>query len=164
MKQKDIDKFYSRFNHKKVEHCDITIKLFQYKLLRALQNERIGRTLKEDEYYEELLPSNSSHFKVLDPDLIDTYEDMYYYSGPNDNKTREFCSLILEKGKFFTEFDMDLLSEKAGHDVLLYQGSYNCRHRWILARIKTKIKKGEDIPLVTKTDINAIGKTSIENL
>ncbi len=163
MTQKDIDKFYSRFKFKKVEHSDMTMKSFEYRFKKYISDERIGRTLKEDEYYEEVLPSNSFNFKVLDPDL-DYDELFYYYSGPFDDKTREFCAFILEKGKFFSETDLNRLSVKAGYDVLDFKGSYNCRHEWRLARIKSKIKSGEDIPLVTGTDINSIGKRSIENL
>ena len=63
-------------------------------------------------------------------------EDYYYYSGPLDNKTRNFCRLMLAIDKVFSQEEIDKISEELGYDVLRYCGSYNCRHQWIRFRGK----------------------------
>lgn len=61
-------------------------------------------------------------------------EDYYYYLGPLDKKTREFCSTILKLDKVFSKSQIDYISEELGYDVLVYCGSFNCRHNWIKFR------------------------------
>lgn len=63
-------------------------------------------------------------------------EDYYYYIGPNDQKTREFCKEMLRIDKVFSETDIDIMSNYLNYDVLKYKGSYNCRHNWIKFRGK----------------------------
>lgn len=60
----------------------------------------------------------------------------YYYSGPNDEKTRPFCKLMLQIDKVFSEDDIAVMSIELGYDVQQYRGSYNCRHRWVRFRGK----------------------------
>ena len=95
---------------------------------------------------------------------IDPNEVFYYYDGPLDEKTRAFCEEILIIGKFFRQSDIDKLSNKAGYDVDLYMGSYNCRHKWVRARIKGEIQKGYVPDTINGTEINKIGRRSIDNL
>lgn len=99
----------------------------------------------------------------MSTESIDSNTVYYYYDGPLDEKTREFCAKILLMGKFFTQDDIDKLSNKAGYDVDLYMGSYNCRHKWKRARIKGKIQDGYVPENPTTTEINRIAKDSISN-
>lgn len=61
-------------------------------------------------------------------------ESYYYYNGPLDDKTRNFCRLMLKIDKVFSQEEIDKISEELGYDVLEYCGSYNCRHQWIRFR------------------------------
>jgi len=57
----------------------------------------------------------------------------YEYSGPNDSKTRDFCSDVLSLGKLYTEEEIiNGLSnpEFGSYSVFDYKGSYGCRHVW----------------------------------
>ena len=63
-------------------------------------------------------------------------EDYYYYSGPLDEKTREFCSHMINLDKVFSSTDIDIMSNYLNYDVLKYKGSYNCRHKWVRFRGK----------------------------
>ncbi len=60
----------------------------------------------------------------------------YYYSGPLDEKTRPFCSLMLTIDKVFSEEEIAKISEELNYSVLKYKGSYKCRHDWIKFRGK----------------------------
>jgi len=60
----------------------------------------------------------------------------YYYNGPLDSKTREFCSLMLKIDKVFSEEEINRISDELGYDVLAYCGSFYCRHQWIKFRGK----------------------------
>jgi len=64
----------------------------------------------------------------------DPNEDYYYYDGPLDEKTRDFCKRMLKIDKVFSTTDIEILSNQLNYDVLKYRGSYNCRHRWIRFR------------------------------
>ena len=61
-------------------------------------------------------------------------EAYYYYNGPLDDKTRQFCSLMLHIDKVFSETEIQKISDELNYDVLKYMGSYNCRHQWIRFR------------------------------
>lgn len=61
-------------------------------------------------------------------------EDYFYYDGPLDEKTRDFCRLMLKIDKVFSRSQIDYISRELGYDVLVYCGSYNCRHNWIRFR------------------------------
>jgi hypothetical protein len=63
-------------------------------------------------------------------------EDYYYYTGPEDEKTREFCKHVLMLDKVFSSTDIDIMSNYLNYDVLKYKGSYNCRHNWVRFRGK----------------------------
>ena len=125
-------------------------------VLKLLFNKSFGVRF-EPGYTIEVLDKNN--FADVDPNEV-----FYYYDGPLDEKTREFCQSVLLLGKFFTQNDIDKLSVKAGYNVDLYMGSYNCRHNWIRARIKGRIQKGYTPETPTGRDINSLGKKSINNL
>lgn len=104
-------------------------------------------------------PIDTNHFADIDPNEV-----FYYYDGPLDEKTRAFCEEILIIGKFFRQSDIDKLSTKAGYDVDLYMGSYNCRHKWVRARIKGQIQNGYVPETVNGNEINKIGRRSIDKI
>ena len=57
----------------------------------------------------------------------------YEYSGPNDDKTRSFCSEVLSLGRLYTEEEIkNGLSnpEFGNYSIFDYKGSYGCRHVW----------------------------------
>jgi len=57
----------------------------------------------------------------------------YEYTGPNDDKTRSFCSDILGLGRLYTEEEIkNGLSnpEFGNYSIWDYKGSYGCRHVW----------------------------------
>lgn len=63
-------------------------------------------------------------------------EAYYYYTGPDDEKTRKFCKTLLKLDKVISETEINALSSLTGYDVLEYRGSYNCRHKWVRFRGK----------------------------
>jgi len=63
-------------------------------------------------------------------------KNYYYYSGPLDEKTRDFCKYLLTIDKVISEDDIDRLTLYLNYDVLQYKGSYNCRHKWVKFRGK----------------------------
>ena len=81
-------------------------------------------------------------FEFATAKQIDPNTTFYYYTGPLDEKTREFCAFMLLQGKFYSDDEMDYLSDLLGYDVYLYLGSFNCRHNWVRARIKGLIQSG----------------------
>lgn len=58
----------------------------------------------------------------------------FYYIGPDDEKTRDFCRYMLRLDKVFSSTDIMELSYKTGYNVMKYKGSYNCRHNWVKFR------------------------------
>ena len=125
-------------------------------VLSLLRRKDFGVTFEAGYTIEKIEPSE---FATVDPNEV-----FYYYDGPLDDKTRAFCQEILIIGKFFRQEDIDKLSSKAGYNVDLYMGSYNCRHKWLRARVKGKIKEGYVPPTVNGNEINKIGRRSIDNL
>lgn len=79
----------------------------------------------------EILPELMANRK---PEPGETY---YYYVGPNDEKTREFCKHVLTIDKVFSLTDIEIMSNYLNYDVLKYKGSYNCRHSWVRFRGKS---------------------------
>lgn len=112
---------------------DYVKKLSQQRALKFLKNDKVG------------IKVNKEDIEVIEPHQyaeIDPNESYYYYDGPLDEKTREFCLEMLIQGKFYSQAEIDYLSANLGYNVDLYCGSYNCRHTWKRARIKGRIKDG----------------------
>ncbi len=128
--------------------------LIQKTVLSIVKQKDIG-VYFEDGYEIEHLSSNQ--FADVDPDEL-----FWYYDGPLDDKTREFCVELLILGKFFRQSDIDKLSSKAGYDVDSYKGSFGCRHKWKLARIKGRIKEGYIPDTPSGNEINKVGRQSIK--
>lgn len=130
--------------------------ILERNVLSLIKRKDFGVTFEEGYTIEKIDPTN---FADIDPNEV-----FYYYEGPLDEKTRAFCEEILIIGKFFRQDDIDKLSNKAGYNVDLYMGSYNCRHKWVKARIKGKIKEGYIPDTINGNEINKIGRRSIDNL
>lgn len=71
-------------------------------------------------------------------------EEYYYYMGPLDEKTRDFCKKMLQMDKVFSKKEIDKLSGYLNYDVLEFVGAYNCRHQWVRFR-------GREIPSAPPT-------------
>jgi len=82
---------------------------------------------------------------TTDPTSTESYNDFqkkggggqwlvrYDYSGPSDEKTRDFCSDILSLGRLYTEEEISngLSNPEFGnYSIFDYKGSYGCRHVW----------------------------------
>lgn len=103
------------------------------KALAFLCSAKVGKKVNKEDV--EILDKN--HYAKIDPNT-----SFYYYDGPLDVKTREFCATLLLQGKFYSQSEIDYLSRNLGYNVDLYCGSYGCRHQWKRARIKGKIQDG----------------------
>lgn len=53
----------------------------------------------------------------------------FLYVGPNDSKTRSFCSERV--GKVFTRKQIEAMDNGQGLSVRTYGGGWNCRHDWV---------------------------------
>ena len=125
--------------------------------LAFLCNDNVGFKVNKDDI--EVLDKN--HYKEIDPN-----KSFYYYDGPLDDKTREFCATLLLQGKFYSQEEIDYMSARLGYNVDLYCGSYGCRHQWKRARIKGKIQDGtlDESLIADKSDANKAIKNQPENL
>ena len=85
----------------------------------------IGKPAKNVEAYEILDDKQTFKDRIAKPGEV-----YYYYDGPLDEKTREFCRYILKLDKVFTISEIGYMSTQLGYNVYQYQGSYNCRHIW----------------------------------
>lgn len=94
----------------------------EHNLIQALK--KIGIPSQSVEKFTE-------EFASRKPDKGEAY---YYYNGPLDEKTRDFCRIMLTIDKVFSETDIQRLSSELNYDVLRYEGSYNCRHKWVRFR------------------------------
>lgn len=56
----------------------------------------------------------------------------FRYSGPEDIKTRPFCTALLMAGKSYTRDEIDAMSNGQLPNVFVTCGGYNCRHLFIL--------------------------------
>lgn len=82
--------------------------------------------------------SDKGILKCYVEELPDTFKDRevkkgeiyWVYDGPLDEKTRPFCKKLLQLDKVISQLDIDILTNYLGYDVLKYEGSYNCRHKW----------------------------------
>ena len=66
------------------------------------------------------------------------YRVRYKYTGPRDNKNRQFCADMLQLNRVYTIEDIDKLSASnpnpvgpSNYDIFRWRGSFNCRHQWV---------------------------------
>lgn len=58
--------------------------------------------------------------------------NLFYYVGPDDKVTRDFCSEVLSKDPpIYSREEIAAMQNDSGVDVLTFGGGYNCRHQWI---------------------------------
>lgn len=85
-------------------------------------------------------------------DITIPQPQMYWtYVGPNDDKTRPFCKHMLELDKYWTDDDLNEMTDRLGYDFQQYFGSYNCRHtlkRVFITGKPSEPTKGEKKSLV----------------
>jgi hypothetical protein len=56
----------------------------------------------------------------------------YVYVGPLDRITRHFCrDLLRERGKQYTQAEIDKMNNGQINPVSTFAGGYNCRHQWV---------------------------------
>jgi hypothetical protein len=101
----------------------LSAKNFERKLLNALK--RTG--------FDKSNIQNLEGFATRTPEKGEEY---FYYTGPLDDKTRDFCRLMLKIDKVFSKEQIDKIGQELNYDVLKYRGSYNCRHKWVRFRGK----------------------------
>lgn len=133
------------------------LKLKENKALSFLCSDKVGLKVNKEDI--EIIDKN--HYSKIDPN-----KSFYFYDGPMDEKTRPFCAELLIQGKFYSQEEIDYLSNRLGYNVDLYHGSYGCRHQWKRARIKGKIQDGTlDKGLIaTNGDANKAINKQPENL
>jgi hypothetical protein len=63
----------------------------------------------------------------------DNYRVRFKYVGPRDSKNRRFCAEMLSFNRIYREEDISQLSnpEFGVYSIMLFRGSYNCRHTWV---------------------------------
>lgn len=105
------------------------------------QFQRILRLSKEYKLLKELSKIGTKRSDIEEiPESFDRLpkkgEEYYYYMGPLDEKTRDFCKKVLQMDKVFSKTEIDKLSGYLNYDVLDFVGAYNCRHQWVRFRGK----------------------------
>lgn len=95
---------------------------------RFVSSKQVGRDKRFVEAYEILKDEFDR--------ALEEGETYYYYIGPDDEKTRDFCKYMLKLDKVFSSDEILFMSERLGYSVAQYKGSYNCRHRWVRFRGK----------------------------
>ena len=101
---------------------------------------------------------NLEFIDVVDFEPGDPNEAIWLYSGPRDEKNRDFCRAILDLDSYWTETDLRDLSNEVGYDVSLYMGGFyghspQCRHTWKLVHIK---QQDLDVNGVSGRDISDV--------
>lgn len=104
-------------------------------LIQLKKEEQIIKLLSSDKFgtNKNFVIELKESFASRTPEKGQSY---FYYSGPDDDKTRPFCKLMLKIDKVFSQEEIDKISEELNYDVLEYRGSYNCRHKWVRFRGK----------------------------
>ena len=82
--------------------------------------------------------------EIIEPEILVEFETRWIYSGPKDDKNRDFCAELLKLNKYYTrdeidllnndmkEFNLDVWKYKGGwyHDTTLDANLPQCRHWW----------------------------------
>ena len=117
--------------------------LVQAKILEYLKSCGVVKPSNWTEVSEEVyLSERSINMGVEDSESYNDFQKKggggqwlvrYEYTGPNDDKTRSFCSEVLSLGRLYTEEEIkNGLSnpEFGNYSIWDYKGSYGCRHKW----------------------------------
>lgn len=73
------------------------------------------------------------------PSVLDNpdFRVRFKYVGPRDEKNRRFCADMLAKNRVYRIEDIDELTDSVANDefgfynIMLWRGSFNCRHVWV---------------------------------
>lgn len=74
-------------------------------------------------------------------DDLEQPEMFYQYVGPDDEQTRPFCKKMLDMDKYWSEKDLEAMTDYLGYDFKEYFGSFNCRHKLQRVFISGKVKE-----------------------
>lgn len=97
--------------------------------IEALQEELDSKTLRNIK--TELNTSTQGFYRsVIGKKAADVGITTFIYVGPDDKKTRPFCSDILSRGGKFSREEIDNMDNGQGLNAFTYCGGYNCRHSW----------------------------------
>ena len=80
---------------------------------------------------------------------LDSFKVKYKYTGPRDNKNRDFCRALLNLNKVYTRAEIDKISEIVDRNVWRKRGGWQtvkgtdihlpfCRHQWSSVLVKKK--------------------------
>jgi len=132
---------YLNYHDKKIVADDATkVALLDYLNGCGIEQPENWREVSEEEYLEARTLNLGNN-----PEDSESYNDLqkkggggqwlvrYKYSGPKDDKTRDFCSQILSLGRIYTEEEISngLSNPEFGnYPIFDYKGSYGCRHVW----------------------------------
>lgn len=141
---KNISEFLKLKKIEEKKHtCVKNEKLENY--LLNLKGEKLEDLLKEGwniTNIKQISNFKKEDFRVVSfPSLVSyldtmTYKVRFRYNGPQDDKTRDFCRMMLNRNLLFRIediIDIDSVEENPDfdkYDVLTYKGSYGCRHNW----------------------------------
>lgn len=132
---------YLNYHDKKIVADDATkVALLDYLNGCGIEQPENWREVCEEEYLEARTLNLGNN-----PEDSESYNDLqkkggggqwlvrYKYSGPSDEKTRDFCNEILKLDRIYTEEEISngLSNPEFGnYPIFDYKGSYGCRHVW----------------------------------
>jgi len=130
---------------KEINYIDTLASEIQDAIIDALENVGENQSdyldyveMSEEEFHKHLFALVSTPQKESILDVGDT-KIRYRYSGPRDNKNRNFCARLMsltDQGKIFRKEDINQMTittenqQFGTYDIFTYKGSYNCRHAW----------------------------------
>lgn len=116
-------------------------------LIKKLEKEKL-LTMTEGAWNILTVPPRSS---VLDrvTDELSKFSVKYKYTGPKDNKNRDFCRALLNLNKVYTRAEIDQISKLVDRNVWTKRGGWQtvkgtdihlpfCRHQWSSVLVKKK--------------------------
>lgn len=98
-----------------------------YEMASKLGNSASGLTFADDD--------------ELTLDDLDPAEMYFKYVGPDDSKTRPFCKKMLDLDKYYTQKDLDLMTDYLGYNFQDYLAGFGCRHKLQRVFISGKVKE-----------------------
>ena len=130
---------------KEINYIDTLASEIQDAIIDALENVGENQSdyldyveMSQEEFHKHLFALVSTPQKESILDVGDT-KIRYRYSGPRDNKNRNFCARLMsltDQGKIFRKEDINQMTittenqQFGTYDIFTYKGSYNCRHAW----------------------------------
>lgn len=131
-----------------IEEIDNTVHVYTDRLKSIIQREAVfGNDFDVQDLHEELSPATFNRVKtelntgaasfnraltVRKARETGDKDPLYYYNGPLDKITRDFCEGILvdRSPPIYKESEILRMDNGQGLDPLMAGGGYNCRHKW----------------------------------